>query len=249
MAVELEPLPGSFATTRDALHRVAEELVAPARKPHNEIALRQTAGGFGTPEFELEGQRLQVRVEGSELVLSRDDEEERAELTTIADAAKLLGPELLPDGVPEDRTRLEIDSEAAERLADYYAFAAAILERSRVELPAEAQPSDLSLWPEHFDIAFEAGDDGGGRRANYGASPGDGDHPEPYLYVGPWTAEVSGELWNATGFNGAELGYAELRAADESERTALEFFRSRFEALAGPGSPPQPPPAHPAPCR
>jgi hypothetical protein len=38
MAAALKPLPESFGATRNALHRVAGELVAPARKPHNEIA-------------------------------------------------------------------------------------------------------------------------------------------------------------------------------------------------------------------
>src|SRR6266487_3811552 len=98
----LRPLPDSFAATRDALHRVAEELVAPARKPHNEIALRQTPGGFGTPPFELGGAPVQVRVEGAELVVERDGAQERAALDTIAAGAELLGPELLPDGLPGD---------------------------------------------------------------------------------------------------------------------------------------------------
>ena len=72
------------------------------------------------------------------------------------------------------------------------------------------------LWPEHFDIAIDLGSESAGKRATIGASPGDESHPEPYLYVTPWTAEVSGELWNAQGFKGAELGYAELLAAPTS---------------------------------
>jgi hypothetical protein len=231
MAPTLKPLPDSFSATRDALHRVAEELVAPARKPHNEIALRQTPGGFGTPEFEFDGKRMQVRVEGAELVVVCDGAEDRAELTSLAEGGALLGPALLPDGVSEDATPLGIDVEAAERLADFYAFAAELLESFKATLPADAAPSDTNLWPEHFDTAFEAGDEAAGKRANYGASPGDESHPEPYLYVGPWTAEVEGELWNATGFNGAELRYAELLAADDPEATAGEFLRKRFEAL------------------
>jgi len=231
----LKRLPESFATTREALHRVAAELVAPARKPHNEIALCRTPGGFGTPEFQFEGQRMQVRVEGAELVLERDGEEARAALTSLADGGRLLGPELLPDGVPEDSSPLGIDGCAAERLADFYAFAGDVLERFRDGLGPDAEASPIDLWPEHFDIAFEAGSEAGGRRATYGASPGDEDHPEPYLYVGPWTAEVEGELWNGEGFNGAQLAYADLRAADDCEAAALEFFRSRFEALASAG--------------
>ena len=50
----LRPLPQSFAATREALHEVAERIVATARKPDNEIALEAAQGGFGTPAFEYE---------------------------------------------------------------------------------------------------------------------------------------------------------------------------------------------------
>lgn len=226
-----ERLPESFAATRDALHRVAEELVAPARKPQNEIALRQTPGGFGTPEFEFEGSRTQVRVEGDELVLVRDGAEDRVELTSIAAGGALLGPRLLPDGVPEDCSPLGIDPAAAEGLADFYALAAEALARVKSGLAPDDDPSDTNLWPEHFDIAFEAGPEAEGRRANYGASPGDGDHAEPYLYVGPWSAPTDGELWNAIAFNGAEVAYAELLGADDPVAGAVEFMCLRYEAL------------------
>ena len=232
MTVELQPLPQTFRATRDALHRVAEELVAPARKPHNEIALRQTPGGFGTPEFEFDGRRTQVRVEGVELVLARDGEEQRAELTSIATGGELLGPRLLPEGVPDDGSPLNLDPAAADRLADFYAFAAEALERLKSGLGPGDDPSDTNLWPEHFDIAFEAGPDAEGKRANYGASPGDDGHAEPYVYVGPWSASTEGDLWNATAFNGAELEYAELVAAGDPMATAVEFMRARHAALA-----------------
>jgi hypothetical protein len=231
MADELKPLPPTFARTRDGLHRVAEQLVAPARKPHNEIALRQTDGGFGTPEFEFGGGMVQVRVEGVDLVVARDGAEQRVELESIAAGGALLGPELLPDGVPDEAAPLELDGEAAARLADFYAFAARALAAVKSGLPREAEPSETNLWPEHFDIAFEAGDEAAGQRANYGASPGDPEHDEPYVYVGPWTAAVSGELWNAAGFTGAELAYAELVGAADPASIATEFMRSRYEAL------------------
>jgi hypothetical protein len=72
----------------------------------------------------------------------------------------------------------------------------------------------------------------GSERANYGFSPGDEHHPEPYAYVGPWSAEVSGELWHATGFRGAELSYAALLAASDPREMALAFMTTRMEALA-----------------
>jgi hypothetical protein len=202
----LEPLPASFAETRIALHKIAEAVVSPARQPANEIALRYTRGGFGTPFFEQDGADCQVRVENGELVRQHGGEETR---------------EPLPG----------VDPLAATALGDFYGMACSALEQLRADVP-EGDPSLLQLWPEHFDIAIELGDEAAGRRANFGASPGDEGHEEPYLYVSPWTREISGELWNATGFAGAELSYSELIAADDQRGAALGFWRERYRALA-----------------
>ena len=213
--MSLQALPPSFASTVNALHRVAEDIVAPARKPDNEIALEATPGGFGTPEFEYRGQRRQVRVEGAELV----DGERRAALTSLEDARALVA-DLVPGG-PLSAEPLHVDPEAAARLADWYAFGAEILNQL-----ADGTASPVRLWPEHFDIAIELGE------VNYGFSPGDEQHAEPYVYVGPWTAPPAGELWNATGFPGAELTYAELLKAEDPRLQALDFFTTRRDALA-----------------
>ncbi|MGH2956294.1 MAG: hypothetical protein ACRDL6_04790 [Solirubrobacterales bacterium] len=202
----LEALPGGFTATREALHRVAEAVVAPARKPPNEISLRYTRGGFGTPFFEQDGRDSQVRVEHGELVRQRGRDEER---------------ESLPD----------VDRDAASALGDFYGFACSMLEELRGE-EADGDPTLVRLWPEHFDIAFELGSEARGRRANFGASPGDEDHPEPYIYVGPWDTELaSGDLWNATGFPGAELSYSELLEAKDQRAAALRFMSERYAAL------------------
>jgi hypothetical protein len=201
----LEPLPASFVETRVALHQIAEAVVAPARLPADEIALRYTRGGFGTPFFERDGVDCQVRVEHGELVRQTGTEETR---------------EPLPG----------VDIAAATALGDFYGLGCSVLEQLRAD-EADGDPSIVQLWPEHFDIAIELGSESAERRANFGFSPGDDDHPEPYLYVGPWSAEVSGELWNATGFKGAELTYSELIAADDHRRGALDFLRERYRAL------------------
>jgi hypothetical protein len=201
----LEPLPATFAETRVGLHKVAEAVVSPARQPANEIALRYTRGGFGTPFFEQDGADCQVRVEDGELVRQRGTEETR---------------EPLPN----------VDTAAASALGDFYGLACSVLEQLRAD-EGDGDPSTVQLWPEHFDLAIELGSEPAGQRANFGASPGDDDHPEPYLYVGPWSAEVSGELWNGTGFKGAELAYSELIAADDHRGAALDFMRERYRAL------------------
>jgi len=225
----LPPLSGRFAATRAGLHRVAEEVVAPARKPDNEISLRATPGGFGTPPFEHDGSEHRVRVDGVELVHEAGGERFRAPLNSVAGAAELV-VELLHRDLPTDRTPLELDPDSAAALAAWFALGRAVLERLREEA-AEPDSPPPRLWPEHFDIAIEAGDEAAGLRANYGFSPGDDDHDEPYLYVGPWRGDVSGELWTARGFSGAELGYAELLAAGDPVEAALTFCRDRREAL------------------
>lgn len=227
----LAPLPSSFAATRRALHRVAEEIVAPARKPDNEISLRATPGGFGTPPFEYDGAQRQVRVEGAELVYRDGDGEERVPIRSLAEAGELVADDLLPAGAPLDADQLDLDPRAAEALAAWYALGSRVLEVLRGEARPGDEPTPPLLWPEHFDLAIESGSESAGRRANYGFSPGDEDHPEPYLYVGPWRGRIDGELWNATGFDGAELSHAELLAADDPEQAALDFCRARRDAL------------------
>ncbi len=103
------------------------------------------------------------------------------------------------------------------------------------ELAAAAAPEDAAsapiLWPEHFDLAIELGSEAAGERATYGLSPGDENHPEPYFYVGPWRSGVSGELWQAHGFPGAELTYADLLTAADQRAAAIDFFETRRQAL------------------
>ena len=196
----LESLPPRFAETRRALHRVAEDVMKPAREAATgKFGLRYTRGGFGTPFF---GDDRQLRVERDELI----------------DVA----------GDTETRTKLDVDPAAAAAIGDWFGFAASVLEELRAEADPELEPSRVQLWPEHFDMAVELGAESDGRRAAYGCSPGDDEHPEPYVYVAPWEAPPEGELWNATAFRGAELPYADLLASDDQRRLALEFFRARL---------------------
>jgi hypothetical protein len=124
-----------------------------------------------------------------------------------------------------------VDGGAGAFLGDWYGFAASVLEELRAEADAHADPSRVQLWPEHFDMALELGRADAGRRAAYGCSPGDEEHPEPYLYVAPWVAPAHGELWQAAGFSGAELPFAELLGAEDQRGVALSFFRARVVAL------------------
>jgi len=226
---ELQPLPEGFAATRAALHRVAEEIVAPSRKPESEIALEPTPGGFGTPFFDHDGARQRVRVDGDELVHEFGERVARAPLDSLHGAGELVSA--LLGEPPQDATALEVDPASAATLADWYALGAHVLGQLVDEAGDADEASPPRLWPEHFDLAIELGTEATGARANYGFSPGDYDHPEPYIYVGPWSGEIAGELWQAQAFRGAELGYADLVGARDPAAAALAFCRARKEAL------------------
>jgi hypothetical protein len=223
--------PASLVKTRLALHRLAEGVISPARRKANgKIGLRYTRGGFGTPFF---GDDAQLRVAGTQLIVQESDQERCAQITTLADAADHIGPELLPDDLALDLEQLEIDASASAFVGDWYGFACSVLEALRAQAGEAAYPSRVQLWPEHFDLAVELGGEDAGARAVYGLSAGDEHHPEPYLYVAPWVAPAPGELWQATGFSGAELPFAALIDAEDQRGAALEFLGARLAALVG----------------
>jgi hypothetical protein len=130
---------------------------------------------------------------------------------------------------------LAIDATASTFLGDWFGFGTSVLEELRATVGDEAAPSRVQLWPEHFDLSVELGSESAGKRAGYGASPGDELHSDPYLYVAPWGEVPDDDLWRATAFGGAEMSYAELLAGESgaSQREiALRFFADRLAALA-----------------
>ncbi|MEA2439768.1 MAG: hypothetical protein QOH76_1192 [Thermoleophilaceae bacterium] len=225
----LEPAPPTLGVTRAALHRLAERVISPVRQRANgKIGLRWTLGGFGTPFF---GADAQIRVDGGELVIATSGEERRHPLSTIRDAAAAIGFDLSGADEAQAAGPLEVDGTASRFVGDWFGFTTSVLEQLRAEAQPEWEPSRVQLWPEHFDIGLETGNEQAEQRATLGGSPGDGAHPEPYLYVAPWSARPEGELWQARGFPGAELRYADLLAAADQRAAAFEFFRVRLAAL------------------
>jgi hypothetical protein len=232
----LEPLPPAFGATREALHALAEHVLAPARyRSDGHIGLVPSVGGFGTPTFD-DGQR--VRVEGVELVHERPGSTRRVPITTLSDAAQFVG---VPLGAPTEVYKpatacvpdiaLAIEVDAARALAAWIDFAAGLLHELR-ESYAGQSPSAVQLWPEHFDLACDLGDRDAGTRATYGASPGDGVLAEPYLYVGPWDGGRRTGVFAMYPF-GVALTYQELRTALESRAAGRDFFRDGASLLVG----------------
>jgi hypothetical protein len=209
----LQPLPPGYTGGREALHRIAEDLLKPKRllETGNEIALRFTPGGFGTPRWEQgaeSGLPGTARVEGAEIVIV--------------------------DGSQQKRTPIDVDPAVSAAVADWFALGTVAL-AGLIEAGPDLDPEPIRLWPEHFDVATVLGDEAAGSRANFGASPGDEDHPEPYLYVGPWVEQADSETWNATGFQGAELRHADLLGADDQLAAARAFFVLHLRALSPDG--------------
>ncbi|HET9204242.1 MAG TPA: hypothetical protein VFP67_13995 [Acidimicrobiia bacterium] len=234
------PLPDDFQFARDQLHQLAFFALAPARYASEErMGLRSTPGGFGTPEYDGKVSR----VEGSLLVQETGGEVATQAITTIRAAAEFFGVAYdvdwftgFKDPLPamEPDRPLRVEDEPARALADWFAFGSRLLERLRGEGNAADEVSEVQLWPEHFDPAIEMGSEAEGRRASYGASPGDRGHLEPYLYVSAW-GEIDRDdpFWNDRHFNGASLPYVTLLEAEDQERVALEFFTEGYRILNG----------------
>lgn len=240
----LNPLPDSFADTRDTLQRVAVHIVARSRQQATgRFGLRVTPGGFGTPEF---GDDLtRARVAGGLLIRESGGTAASASAAVGIDGSSLaglavfagvdLGAEL---GVGHDTPPvgdvdelLIVDRVAAEVLGDWFGLAAAALDAVVATAPPAAAPTLTQLWPEHFDVALDL-EAAPGRRVNLGGSPGDGFHADPYLYVGPWTSDRPGDpaFWNAP--FGAVLGYQDLHQAGDPVAVATAFLRRGIEHLA-----------------
>jgi hypothetical protein len=239
----LAPIPGSFATARDQLHTLAEHVLTPAREQAvNRISLRWTRGGFGTPYLPGDVQlRIAVAADGVHIVRSEHAGDRSIRVTTAAAAAEFAevplgatGAHYKPLTTVDPQARLDIDPAGAAALASWFGFGTSVLEQLRHDLPPGADPGRVHLWPEHFDVAIEAGDESAGQRASVGASPGDPEHSEPYIYVAPWSRK-SGGFWNDGAFGGASMSLPELAAigdGTEQRGHALSFFRRGLAELA-----------------
>lgn len=217
----------AYDRTRQALHTLAEHLLAPAEHvATGRIGLRQTPGGFATQSFASADGDRRVRIDGIELVVEDSRGERRTKITTLREAAAFADvepgapTEVYTPTTPLDlEGRLAVAEAEAKRLADWYALTNDALEQLRAECVDEA-PAVVQLWPEHFDLATTISE------VNYGGSPGDEGHPSPYLYVGPYAPPPQdGDFWNEP--FGASVSEDAVRTVDD----AVAFFRDGRQRL------------------
>ena len=231
--LELTPLSGSYAATRDALHRLAVYVISPAQRVVNgEIILRSSPGGFATATLP-DGQ---IRVDGTDLVAERGGKARRTAITTLNEMAAFVGIE--PDVGQQQQfdvpphgdldQLLPVDAAGAADLAEWYAFTTGLLESLRAEVGPEDDVSPVRIWPEHFDAAIDLGDQAAGRRGTYGGSPGDRHHDQPYLYVSPSAGRID-EFFGDHTFNGASLTHAEIMAGADPAAFLREARRRIME--------------------
>jgi hypothetical protein len=240
----LKPLDSQFAATRNTLKIVATHVVARARhQATGRFGLRVTPGGLGTPEFGPDLER--VRISGGLLIResggttgawSRSiniDGSSLAELAAFAGvdlAAEFsAGEDTPPMGDIDEKYAVNIASAIA--LGEWYDLVIRALDQVVPQAPEGSGASLVQLWPEHFDVSIDLAA-APEQRANFGGSPGDGFHADPYLYVGPWTDARPGDAsyWNAP--FGAILGYESLFAAADPIAMAANFYLTGIRAFA-----------------
>jgi hypothetical protein len=226
--------PDAFVAARTWWHTLAERVLAPARHAASgRIGLRQAPGGFATPPFGSDDRV--VAVDGPDLSVSdRHGLRRGPSGGTLGQVAAFVG--VPPDAdtglytptTPADPdTRFDGDPEVLSGLAQWFEVGQTALGRWRAG-HVDDTPSEIQLWPEHFDLALDLGPEGG--RANYGFSPGDEGHTLPYAYVGPWEP-TDDPFWNAGSY--ARLGYDALAAERDPAAAALAFFAAGYAVVTG----------------
>jgi hypothetical protein len=235
-------------TTRTELHRIATHVLARSQQPSTgRIGLRASPGGFSTIPYGDDQTRL--RVSGTTLVResatptsSRAISIDGRSLAELADFADVdLTMEFSAGGdtpsVGDPDSPIAIGAQAARGIGAWFDLAARALDEVLALATEWAAPSLPQLWPEHFDLAIDLAYDAAApaeRRVNLGGSAGDDHHPEPYLYVGPWTPDRPGDpdYWNAP--FGAVLGRGRMSTSGDHSATAVEFFRTGLHRLGDP---------------
>ena len=219
------PPPPRCAATRVALHRLAEQVLAPARQRANgKIALRYSPAGSGrrssattsrsasrAPSWSSSSRRRAPRPLTSLAAAGRACRGRRSRLSRRAPGRSTR--RRAASSATGTASRLRCSSSCAPRPARARAFAGAAVDRA--------------LRPRRRAGAKDAG-----ARRGYGGSPGDERHSEPYLSWCPGRPHAR----RATDGTPPAIPAPSSRSpscsgAADQRAAALEFFRGRLRAL------------------
>ena len=220
---------GAAPPTVRSLHVLAEHVLgAGLYGATGHIGLQVVPGGFATPTAavaELGG--CWSVADGMLVIVGPDGQRSQAPVTTVAAAAAFYGVTPgMPATVYTPSNPLDLDAvllvdpAVAERIGEWLVLGDAALDAFAAD-HADEQPTARTLWPEHFDLGISMAE------VNYGVSPGDAEHAEPYLYVGPWTPR-SGPFWNES------FGASVPASTVGSVADALAFFERGRTLAANP---------------
>jgi uncharacterized protein YqgV (UPF0045/DUF77 family) len=201
-----------LAAARLGLHAMADQVLAGARMDvDGEVGLVVTDDGFATPDES-------VRVVGTSLVAGSTMQPITTVRAALAQCGRIdvgsrpYAPVTADVGIDD---QLALDFASVSALQAWWRL-------GRDALTVAAPGAEITLWPEHFDVATVVGE------VNLGASPGDDFSAEPYVYVGPWARPLPEDpFWNAP--FGAMRTWSEIRSVD----VAAAFFA---EGLARAGA-------------
>lgn len=219
-------------STRTELQRVATHLLARRRfAAEQRIGLVVTPGGFSTPPFGP-GKAEYIAVSGTNLNHEFGGTAVTIEMegATLKRLAEMIGVDLTGEFSAGEDTPplgevdapLTFDRHEVALITDWFALGWRIVETVANKTPSA---SAIQLWPEHFDLGCSVA--AGSDRCNLGASPGDSFSEEPYLYVGPWTADRPGDpdYWNAP------FGAVLRRSEVPDVATGVGFLRRGLDLL------------------
>ncbi len=226
--------------TRSELHRLCTHVLARRRfEVSGHFGLRAIPGGIATPAFGDDPEVLRVasghliREVGSASASVPIDGASLHELAAFAgtdlDADFSAGADSPP--LDDVHRPVRLEAETLDALVDWFDLGARVLDAVTAGTTPGTEVATVQLWPEHFDVGTVVPLADGGH-VNLGFSPGDGTVPEPYAYVGPWTAERPGDpaYWNAP--FGAALRRSELRGGAAGEAECVAFMVRGVELLS-----------------
>lgn len=243
-------VPDGYEAGKAEAQRVATHVLARARhQATGRFGLVAGNDGIATPAFGDDDRT--VRIAPDALVSTRAGATTSvpwpgASLRALAvaagtdlDAPFSAGADTPDVGDPD--AALALDARVLSFLACWFAFGWTALELAIAALGTDGEPAAIQLWPEHFDAATDvAVGPRDGDRVNLGASPGDGFHLAPYLYVGPWGSERPGDdgYWNAP--FGAMLTHEDLRGEADPSARAVAFLLDGVRRCGGTSAVPSP---------